>query len=103
MEIINEKNFEEKIKDGVVLVDFFATWCGPCRMQAAILEQCQKQLEELNVSVVKVDVDECENLAHQFSIMSIPTMVLFANGEQKEKHVGLLMEEDLIDFIKKYL
>lgn len=102
MEIINEKDFAEKTKNGVVLIDFFATWCGPCRMLSPILENVQDELGE-SLKFYKVDVDDNEKLARSFGIMSIPTMILFVNGEQKEKHVGLMMQEDIEDMIKKYL
>lgn len=102
MEIINEKDFEEKIKNGVVLIDFFATWCGPCRMLTPILENVQETLGD-SLKIYKIDVDDNEKLARSFGIMSIPTMILFVNGEQKEKHIGLMMQDDIQDWLKKYL
>ena len=102
MEIINEKNFEEKIKNGVVLVDFFATWCGPCRMLAPILEEVSEELGD-KVKIYKVDVDEDENLARRFGIMSIPTMIFFKNGTEVDKHTGLLNKDSVCDIIKKYI
>ncbi len=100
MEIINEKNFEEKIKKGVVLVDFFATWCGPCRMLAPILEQVQDKMQD-KATIFKVDVDENQNLARKFGIMSIPTLLVFVDGELKDKSVGLLNEYQLTQLIEK--
>lgn len=102
MEIITEKDFDKKIKNGLVLVDFFATWCGPCRMQAPVLEEVQKELGE-SVHIFKVDVDDDEKLARKFGVMSIPTMILFKDGEQKEKHVGLWQKQDVLDTMKKYI
>ncbi len=102
MEIINEKEFNEKIKKGVVLIDFFATWCGPCRMMSPILENAQEEFGE-DVKIYKVDVDQEEKLARSFGIMSIPTLILFVNGQQKEKHIGLWMQDDLVETVKKYL
>ena len=102
MEILNSKNFEEKTKKGVVLVDFFATWCGPCRMMAPILEEVSSELSE-KLAIYKVDVDEDERLARSFGIMSIPTLILFVNGEIKEKHVGLMMKNELVDLVHRYL
>lgn len=102
MELINEKNFAEKTAKGVVVVDFFATWCGPCRMMGPILENAKEELGD-SVSIFKVDVDENENLARQHGIMSIPTLFVFVDGEIKEKHVGLWMQDDLIETIQKYL
>lgn len=102
MKVINEKEFESATKEGLVLVDFFASWCGPCRMMAVILEDVQKELEG-KVEIYKVDVDNDEKLARSFGIMSIPTLILFENGKEVEKHVGLWQKEDLIDTINSYL
>jgi thioredoxin 1 len=102
MKVINEKEFESATKEGLVLVDFFASWCGPCRMMAVILEDVQKELEG-KVEIYKVDVDNDEKLARSFGIMSIPTLILFENGKEVEKHIGLWQKEDLIDTINSYL
>ena len=102
MEIINEKQFEDKTKKGVVLVDFFANWCGPCKMQSPILEEVQKELGD-SAHIYKIDVDQDEDLAFSFGVMSIPTMILFVDGQQKEKHVGLWQKQDVLDTIKKYV
>lgn len=99
MEKINEKNFKEKTEKGLVLVDFFATWCGPCRMQSAVIEEVLETNPEVNVC--KIDVDESPNVARQFGIMSIPTLILMKDGKVLKKHVGLLQNDDLIDFYKK--
>ena len=102
MKVINENEFESATKEGLVLVDFFASWCGPCRMMAVILEDVQKELEG-KVEIYKVDVDNDEKLARSFGIMSIPTLILFENGKEVEKHIGLWQKEDLIDTINSYL
>ncbi len=98
----NSVNFEEIIKNtkGVVLVDFYATWCGPCKMLSPILEQVNNELE--NVTVAKVDIDEALPLAKGFGIMSVPTMIIFANGEEKERLIGLRQKAQIIEIIKKY-
>ncbi len=102
MELLNEKNFQEKISKGVVVVDFFATWCGPCRMLAPILEDVQEELKD-QAHIFKVDVDENEKLARSFGIMSIATIIVFVNGEMKDKRVGLMMKDELLALVKKYL
>lgn len=82
MELKDEK-FDDVISSGIVLVDFYATWCGPCRMQSEVL----KQLEN-DVKIVKVDVDNHEDIQKEFSVMSIPTLILFKDGKPVKKNVG---------------
>lgn len=104
MEIIkihDENQFEQTISKGLVIVDFFATWCGPCRMIAPILEQVAEQHE--NVVVSKVDVDENEDLARQFNIMSIPTILFFKDGMLVNKHIGLLSLDQFNQIIDQNL
>ena len=102
MKIVKENEFKEEIGSGVVLVDFFATWCMPCRMMAQILEDVAEELGD-KAKIIKVDVDESPNLAKQFGVMSIPTLVIFKDGEEQEKHIGVWQYEDCTDAIKKYL
>lgn len=102
MDLLNEKNFDEKIKNGVVVVDFFATWCGPCRMMTPILEEVSEEYED-KIQIYKVDVDDNEKLSKNFGILSIPTILIFVNGEMKEKHIGLWLKDDLSKAIEKYL
>lgn len=102
MEIITEKNFKEKTAKGVVLVDFFANWCGPCRMMSPILEEVASEIGD-KAAIYKVDVDEDEKLARSFGVMSIPTLVLLVNGQQKDKHVGLMMKDEVVEMIERQL
>ena len=99
MKIINEKEFDNEIKSGVTLVDFFATWCMPCRMMGQILDEVEES--EKNVNFVKVDVDENPNLARSFGVMSIPTLIIFKDGQEKEKHIGVWQGEELKETLKK--
>ena len=101
MKNISEKEFEQEVKEGIVLVDFFATWCGPCRMMAMILEEIEEEVKD-KVKIVKVDVDENESLARKFGILSIPTLVLYVNGKMYEKHVGLWQKEDLLELLNSF-
>ena len=102
MKIINESEFDESIKNGVVLVDFFATWCGPCRMLAPILEEVQAESDG-KFNIVKVDVDENEKLAKKFGILSIPTMIIFKDGTDVEKIVGLRDKSSILDALSAWL
>ena len=102
MKIVKENEFKEETGSGVVLVDFFATWCMPCRMMAQILEDVAEELGD-KAKIIKVDVDESSNLAKQFGVMSIPTLVIFKDGAEQEKHIGVWQYEDCTDAIKKYL
>ena len=86
----NQASFNDAISNNkVVLVDFWATWCGPCRMLAPVIEQLGAQYED-KVVVGKVDTDEQPALAMQFGIMSIPTVILFKDGKEVERKVGVM-------------
>lgn len=97
--IINKDNFEKEVIDyeGTVIVDFYATWCMPCKMIAPIVE---KVAEENKCKLAKVDVDENEILAKKFGIMSIPTLKIFKNGQEINHSVGAISENKLLELIK---
>ena len=101
---INQGNFQEEVlqDNGPVLVDFWAPWCGPCKMVAPVMEEIAKDYEG-KVKVVKVNVDENTDLASQYDVMSIPTIKLFVNGKEVESLVGAQSKEDLEESIKGYL
>ena len=101
MEIIhaNETNFNDLVMNGKVLVDFFATWCGPCKMLTPILEELASDRND--TKIVKVDVDECEGIARQFGIMSIPTLIKFENGNIMNKKVGFMSKEELTTWLEQ--
>ena len=91
---LKEENFEEEIKSGKVLVDFYADWCGPCKALGEILETLE------DISILKINVDEHQDLAIQFGVMSIPTIILFEHGEQKKNNIGLMNKEELENWLK---
>ncbi len=98
---INE--FNEIINNGsVCVVDLFATWCGPCRMLAPIIEKISNEANGRFV-IVKVDVDELEDVAISYGVNTIPTLLYFKNGKLLEKSIGLISEETIINTIEKYL
>lgn len=91
--IITKENFEAEVlkASGTVLIDFWATWCGPCRMLSPIVDQVAAEHPEVKVG--KINVDEQPELAQQFDIMSIPTLLVFRNGQKVNESVGLIPQE----------
>lgn len=99
---ITKENFDEIIGgEKLVLVDFFATWCGPCKMLGPILEQISEERDD--VIIAKCDIDECMEIAQRFGIMSVPTMILFKQGEEKAKEIGLKTKDYIVDVIEANL
>ncbi len=99
LEHLNSENFDEKIKEGTVLVDFFATWCGPCRMLGPVLEQVSDEIGD-KAKIYKVDIDECIDIAKRFGIMSVPTMIIFKDGKESEKLIGLRQKGQILEALK---
>ena len=93
-----ENNFSEVIKEGKVLVDCYAVWCGPCKMLAPVVEEVSKEVEDY--SFYKLDVDKNEEVARSYGIMSIPTLLIFENGELKNKTVGFKTKDELKELLK---
>lgn len=91
------EDFENEIKEGIVLVDFYADWCGPCQMLSPNIEAVE---QETRIKVIKVDVDAIPELARMFGIMSIPTILLYKDGKLEKKDLGYKTIDELKNFIK---
>jgi len=91
-----DETFSTETSEGVVLVDFWAQWCGPCKMIAPVLEELDAELDG-KAKIVKLDIDENQETTSKFGIMSIPTLVVFKNGELVDKTVGFQPKEALAE------
>ena len=96
MKLISEAEFENEVlkADVPVVVDFFATWCGPCKLIAPVLDQLAGELGD-TAKIVKVDVDQAKEMAIQYGVKSVPTLIIFKNGEIVDKVVGALPKSEL--------
>lgn len=92
---LKEEDFENEVKSGVVLVDFYADWCGPCQRMGEVLESMSDK------NILKVNTDEHNELALSFGVMSIPTLILFKDGAVVDKLIGLQSKEDIEEFLSK--
>lgn len=103
MKSILDNEFQREVLDqkGLVLVDFWAEWCGPCRQLGPILEEVAKEMPE--VQVVKMNVDEAPAHAAEFGIRSIPTMLLFKNGQNVDTKIGFVAKDAIVSWIQKFV
>lgn len=98
---ISSENFREEVlnTDKTVLIDFYADWCGPCKMMSPVIDEIAEELEQ-NIKVGKVNVDENQDLAMEYGIMSIPTMLIFKNGKEDKRFIGLRDKEEIVENLK---
>ena len=96
MKVIKESEFINEINKGLVLVDFYAEWCGPCKMLAPVLESISDK-----INVVKVDIDKFPKLTENYRIMSVPTLIFFKDGKKVKEVVGFQTEEELMEIISE--
>lgn len=94
---LNNENFDEIKKNGIVVVDFYANWCGPCKMLSPIIEKLATSIDK--AEFIKVDVDKHEEIACNYGIMNIPTLIFFKDGNMVNKHIGMISEEKIKELI----
>src|SRR5690625_2103322 len=104
MAIVNvtDQNFSQETSEGLVLADFWAPWCGPCKMIAPVLEEIDGEMSD-DVKIVKLDVDDNQETASKFGVMSIPTLLLLKDGDVVDQAIGFQPKEALTELINKHL
>lgn len=103
MEELTEKNYNQTIKKGLHLVDFWAPWCGPCKMQTPILEELEKEYTEAELQISKVNIDEYPEIARRYGIQSIPTMLILRDGQLVKQIVGVHVQPQLKKELSIYM
>jgi len=101
VEEISSNSFNEKIKKGIVIVDFFAEWCMPCVMMAPIIEEMQQKFP--NFKFFKANIDENSELASRFNVLSVPTLIIFKNGRESDRIVGSLPSNILEEKLRRFV
>ena len=103
-QVINSEEFNYLVQhtEGIAVVDFFATWCGPCKMLAPVFQEVGNELEG-KANFYKIDIDASLDIARQFSVSTVPTVIIFRNGEPIERLVGFMPKENLLSKIREYI
>ncbi|SFS72976.1 thioredoxin [Marininema halotolerans] len=99
---ITDQNFKDEVGTGTVLVDFWAPWCGPCKMVAPVLEEIDQEVGD-QLKIAKVNVDDNPDSAGRFGVMSIPTLMVFKNGEMVDKLMGFQPKEQLLEWLRPHM
>lgn len=99
---VNEENFKDEVSLGLVLVDFWAPWCAPCRMVSPVLEELQKELTG-KLKIIKVNVDENPQISSEFGVTSIPTIMIFKNGQMVDRRVGAGPKQHYMNLLESHL
>lgn len=91
---LKEEKLEDIIENGTYLVDFYADWCGPCKMLGSVLEKME------DVNILKINVDEHPEIAREYGVMSIPTIIIFQDGKERKKQIGFVQENEIREMLK---
>ena len=96
---LKNENFADEIKEGIILVDFYADWCGPCKMLSPIIDEVAQENDD--IKVVKVNVDESSDIALEYKVMSIPTLVVIKNGQEVARSIGVIDKSEIKNMLAK--
>lgn len=102
IKVIESKDFEAEVKDGIVVVDFYADWCGPCKMLAPVFQELAGEMQAY-AKFIKIDVDKTQDIAVKFQVASIPTMVILKDGKEADRIVGFVPKQAIESKIKQYI
>ena len=94
-----DEDFAQETANGVTLTDFWATWCGPCRMMSPVVDEIAESMST-SIKVGKINIDECPNLAEKYGVMSIPTFIVLKNGTEAGRTVGVQSKEDIVKLLQ---
>lgn len=102
IKVVESKDFETEVKEGIVVVDFYADWCGPCKMLAPVFQELAGEMGA-SAKFIKIDVDKTQDVAAKFEVASIPTMVILKDGKEADRIVGFMPKQAIESKIKQYI